>query len=165
MCYPNKAFINAWSLVTTLNRRASLSLATLATHPDPIHPKVNTERFTLERNTAISFDPLINDYDANGESVSLQNFDSTSTQGGQITQAGNELTYTPVPNFEGLDSFNYTISDGTLTNETSVFIDVVSTTQPALYLPFEENSGTTVYDASGHGHTGKLVNFDISNIR
>lgn len=57
--------------------------------------------------------PLINDTDADDDTLSLQTFDSASTQGGTVTSNGDgTLTYTPPDNFAGLDTFSYRVTDG-----------------------------------------------------
>ncbi|MGF1455390.1 MAG: Ig-like domain-containing protein [Alphaproteobacteria bacterium] len=57
---------------------------------------------------------LTNDTDANGDPLSLVGFDTVTANGGVITTtpSGTALRYTPAANFNGTDSFTYTVSDG-----------------------------------------------------
>lgn len=72
--------------------------------------------------------PLVNDTDPDGDTLSLQSFDSASTQGGTITNNGNgTLSYNPPAGFAGLDTFAYTVTDGTDTDTGTVSISVNAT--------------------------------------
>lgn len=62
---------------------------------------------------SIDDDLLGNASDVDGDTPTLDTFDTTSTEGGTITDNGNgTLTYSPPPTFSGTDSFTYTIIDG-----------------------------------------------------
>jgi hypothetical protein len=55
---------------------------------------------------------LANDYDVDGDAVSLSYFDSSSYSGGAISDNGDgTATYTPPTDYTGIDSFGYTITD------------------------------------------------------
>ena len=60
----------------------------------------------------VTFDLLVNDTDADGDSLTLATFSPTSFNGGTVTLDEGILTYTPAPGFDGLDGFAYTVSDG-----------------------------------------------------
>ncbi len=69
--------------------------------------------------------PLVNDTDADGDALSLQSFDSSSSQGGTVTSNGNgTLTYNPPAGFAGLDTFDYTVTDGSGSSIGTVSISV-----------------------------------------
>ena len=55
---------------------------------------------------------LANDSDADGDTLTVASVSTTSTNGGSVTLAGGNATYTPQPAFTGIDRFSYTISDG-----------------------------------------------------
>ena len=60
---------------------------------------------------AIQVDSVATDPD--GDGLIYATFDATSAQGGTIVKTTTtELTYTPAANFNGQDSFKYSVSDG-----------------------------------------------------
>ena len=66
---------------------------------------------TTDEDTAVLVDVLANDTDPNvGDVLSV----TAVTQGtnGAVTNNGTDVTYTPNPDFNGADSFTYTVSDG-----------------------------------------------------
>ena len=72
--------------------------------------------------------PLVNDSDADGDILSLQSFESTSTGGGAITDNGDgTLNYSPSAGFVGLDTFGYTVTDGGISSSGTVSISVNAT--------------------------------------
>lgn len=58
----------------------------------------------------ISFDPLDNDRDANGDPLHIESFSQPAH--GQVVRVGERLVYTPDPGFSGRDGFSYTVTDG-----------------------------------------------------
>jgi hypothetical protein len=56
---------------------------------------------------------LANDWDSDaGDFLTVTNASTTSSAGGSVILAAGNLTYTPPNNFTGLDTFNYTLTDG-----------------------------------------------------
>ncbi len=71
---------------------------------------------------------LTNDTDIDGDSLSISGTYSTSVSGGTVVDNGNgTFNYTPALNFNGSDSFNYTVTDGSLTDVGTVTITVSNT--------------------------------------
>jgi hypothetical protein len=58
------------------------------------------------------FDMTSNDTDADGDTLALGTFAAASFNGGTVTLNEGIITYTPAPNFSGLDGFTYTVTDG-----------------------------------------------------
>lgn len=74
-------------------------------------PVANTDSVSTTENTAVIIDVLNNDADLDGDTLSV----SAVTQGayGVVTiNSGANVTYAPTTNFNGSDSFSYTITDG-----------------------------------------------------
>ncbi len=71
---------------------------------------------------------LSNDTDIDGGTLSVSAADTTSANGGTVVNNNNgTFTYTPAANFGGSDTFNYTVSDGLLTDVGTVTITVSNT--------------------------------------
>lgn len=84
-------------------------------------------------NTPVSIPVLANDFDSDfGDILNIQSFDLITAKGGTIIlqDQGNfdpsddRLLYTPPTNFIGVDTFNYTISDGQTISSASVEVFV-----------------------------------------
>lgn len=79
-------------------------------------PVVVDDNLVTNENTPLIIDPVFdmiaNDTDADGDPRTLGTFAATSFNGGTVTLNGGVLTYTPAPNFSGLDGFTYTVTDG-----------------------------------------------------
>ena len=73
-------------------------------------PVANNDSATTNEETPVTVNVLSNDIDVEGDSLVV----SAVTQGtnGTVTFAGGSVTYTPTANFNGSDSFTYTVSDG-----------------------------------------------------
>ena len=72
---------------------------------------------------------LVNDTDIDGDVLSITSVDSQATDGnnnvvGLVSLTGSDITFTPNLNYSGLAFFNYTISDGSLTDSGMVSIKV-----------------------------------------
>ncbi len=81
----------------------------------------NDTASTLE-DTPVTIPVLNNDSDVDGDLFTV----TSITQGtnGIITTNGTTVTYTPKLDFNGTDSFTYTISDGILTDNATVYVTV-----------------------------------------
>ena len=106
-------------------------------------------------------DVLANDTDPNqGDTLSVQSF-TQPDNGAVIDNGDGTFTYTPDLNFNGVDTFDYTVSDGnggTDVGTVSVTVGRVSANVLLRY-DFTNGSGTTVVDQSGNGNTGTLTGF------
>jgi hypothetical protein len=74
----------------------------------------------------ITIDVLANDWHSTGAAMTIQSFSATSTRGGTITRSvgtgpggRDRLIYAPPSGVNALDSFTYTLSDGSATTSTA----------------------------------------------
>ncbi len=66
-----------------------------------------------------------NDSDVDGDALEISAYDATSVNGGSVSMnIDGSFTYTPAANFNGLDSFDYSITDGNISASATVEITV-----------------------------------------
>ncbi|MFP4313917.1 MAG: Ig-like domain-containing protein [Alphaproteobacteria bacterium] len=89
-------------------------------------PVAQDDVFSGDEDTQISGNVLDNDSDNDGGTLSVVAGTFTTVQGGTVALLANgDFTYTPVTDFFGQDSFNYTLKDGQGGSDTaSVTLDV-----------------------------------------
>jgi VCBS repeat-containing protein len=97
---------------TISDGNGGISTATITITVENGIPVANNDTETTPTNTPVTINALDNDTDSDGHPLSIDRFDSTSTNGGTITLDGDNLIYTPADGFTGSDTFTYTISDG-----------------------------------------------------
>ncbi len=96
--------------------------------PPPTPPTVGADAFTMDPGTTLAFteaDLLANDDDINRDPLSVVSF--TAPQNGTISDDGiGNYVYTPDAGFEGTETFQYVVSDGTysVTGDISVLVDL-----------------------------------------
>jgi hypothetical protein len=90
--------------------------ATVTVNPAIIpHPVANNDGATTNEDTSVSIPVLSNDTPDNsqtGTSVLSVASVTPSVNGGTVTISGTSVIYTPKANFNGSDSFSYTLADG-----------------------------------------------------
>lgn len=94
-------------------------------------PVAQGDLATGDEDTAISIDVLANDTDADGDSLSVVSV-TQPAHGTAVIAGGARVIYTPASNFAGLDSFEYSISDG---NGATAFAVVTVRVNPVNDLP------------------------------
>ena len=93
-----------------------------------IPPTALDDGAAMVRNQVLSIPDaqlLANDSDPDNDPLIILSVSATSTNGGTVVLYGNDVLYTPVNGFSGLDSFSYTISDeqgGTASANVIVFV-------------------------------------------
>lgn len=112
--------------------RTSVVTSGAASHPDAVddYPSVDEDN-------VLSFDPRANDSDPEGDPLSINA--ATSGAHGSVTFTVTSVSYTPTADFNGSDSFSYTISDGNGGTDTAL-INV--TVLPTNDLPVAVNDAT-----------------------
>ncbi|PID50241.1 MAG: hypothetical protein CR991_02460 [Proteobacteria bacterium] len=75
-------------------------------------PQAGADPASTMQNTAVTIKVLDNDIDADGDSLSISQYQKTSKFGGSILISGSTLIYTPAADFVGTDTFTYIVKDG-----------------------------------------------------
>lgn len=104
-------------------------------------PVAGADALDTVEETPVTFFPLVNDRDPNGEKIELFSADAISAKGGSIGRnPDGSLTYTPAKDFFGSDHFSYTIIDASLNGGVgTVAIDVRNVNDAPV-------AGSPVYD-------------------
>ena len=76
----------------------------------PMAPKAFKNYITVYPGESQTISPVSDDYDANGETISLKSVDSQPSMG-TVTKSGDNITYQANPDAEGVESFHYTALD------------------------------------------------------
>ncbi len=104
-------------------------------------PEADDDNVQTAEDQAITIDPLANDLDVDGDVLTITAV-SQASNGTVVINADGTLTYTPNANFNGTDSFSYTVEDGQGGSDTAtVVLSVSSTNDPADAV--DDNIGTS----------------------
>jgi len=127
-------------------------------YPDPLHPYAHVDIASTSVNLSTDIPVLANDWDANGDSISIRSFSSTTATGGTvIKKSANTLRYTPPTNYVGKDMIYYEVEDSTgLYNRELVHIEVINHGLAVQY-DFEGTTPGIAHDSSGNDLTGRYV--------
>ncbi len=113
---------------------------TVAEVNDP--PFARDDQADTDEDTPISIDVLRNDGDPDGDPLSIEAV--TQPDHGTVVNNGSDVTYTPDPDFHGVDTFTYAACDG---NGCTTFATVTVTVFPVNDPPIaQDDSGTTDED-------------------
>ena len=94
---------------------------TITSINDPVIAADDTATVNEDDTAGITTNVLSNDTDADNDPLTVTSIDITTLAGGTVTDLGNGLiNYTPDPNFNGTDTFSYTVSDGNGSTDTSI---------------------------------------------
>ncbi|MDF1722629.1 MAG: calcium-binding protein [Minwuia sp.] len=77
---------------------------------DNADPTANDDQAILAEDTSILIDVLANDVDPDGDALVISAVSGAAN--GVVEIAGNQVRYTPDANFNGSDSFTYSVADG-----------------------------------------------------
>jgi len=115
---------------------------------EDIQPKILafSDSISLEEDSSLSFSPLLNDSLTTGSSFVIT---TSSPSNGSVVISGDTLTYTPSANFNGQDSFDYTVTQGSISASSSVSVTVAAVNDAptlgiASTINFVENSIDTI---------------------
>jgi uncharacterized repeat protein (TIGR01451 family) len=112
-------------------------------------PLAMNDAYTFIGNTPIDINAanglLANDFDLDGDALSILSFDSTSAQGGQVNlSADGSFQYNPPLGFTGDDTFTYTIQD--THGEQDQARVTLTAAQLVWYIDNSANTGNGSYD-------------------
>lgn len=82
-----------------------------------------SDSVSLQEDSSVSFSPLLNDSLTTGSSFVIT---TSSPSNGSVAISGDTLTYTPSANFNGQDSFDYTVTQGSISATSSVSVTVAA---------------------------------------
>ena len=102
---------------------SSIAVAGISVTPVNDAPLANNDTASTDEENSITISVLTNDSDVEGDSLSLTGVASPGH--GTATTSGNQVVYTPEKDFNGSDSFGYTIKDSAGAGATAtVFVTV-----------------------------------------
>jgi PKD repeat protein len=81
------------------------------------------DSISLEEDTNISFSPLLNDALTTGTAFVIS---TTTPSNGSVSVNGETITYTPSANYNGLDTFDYTVTQGSISASSTVSVTVAA---------------------------------------
>ena len=95
-------------------------------------PVAVDDTLTVAEDAALSStDVIANDTDADGDTLSLTAATTSGTGTVAVNADGLSVDYTPAANFNGTEVITYTVSDGTLTDETGTLTITVTAVNDA----------------------------------
>jgi hypothetical protein len=93
-------------------------------------PVAVDDTVVVDEDAAVTFDVRSNDSDADGDALTVELLGSVA-HGTLVVNADGTLTYTPVANFSGEDTFTYRLSDGQAQSGTATVIITVEAVNDA----------------------------------
>jgi len=132
-------------------------------YTSPLPPYAMEDVATLTVNTSINIDVLENDYDGNGDVITVSYVDKQTKNGGKVRIVDGKVNYTPAPNWQGQDEFAYHVTDATgITNRHGYVKVAVHNNGLATHITFDEKNGTAAHDSGpfkAHGEIDGKMNF------
>ena len=130
------------------------------TYGAPVAPYAMEDGANTQENQSVDIDLLENDYDGNGDAISLAYVDSTTAKNGSVQIIlGGVVRYTPPEYWLGQDEFVYHVADSTgLTNRTGYVKVYVRNNDIATHILFDETEGETAKDVGPYQAHGVLTN-------
>jgi len=120
-------------------------------------PVANDDSATTNEDTAVVVPVRSNDSDPDSDPLTVVSA-TDPPHGTTAVNAGATVTYTPDPNYNGSDSFNYTISDGALTASATVNVTVNAVNDaPTVSVVVVNGTSACVSDTAPSGRVALLV--------
>lgn len=115
------------------------------------NPIAATDYATLEVDAKATIDVLANDTDADGDTLTITSFDQTSVKGGTVSLVDGKLSYVPPAGYNGVDTFNYTISDGNGGTAVGAVALTIGTATEVPLKPDDDSYEVTTADLDSNG--------------
>jgi VCBS repeat-containing protein len=112
-----------------IGNTSGLATVTVTVNPVNDPPVAVDDGATTNEDTAVVIDLLANDSDVDGDSLNVTVIGAASN-GTVVDNGDGTVTYTPDPDYNGPDSFTYTVSDGTVTDTATVNVTVDPVNDP-----------------------------------
>ncbi|MBV7334668.1 tandem-95 repeat protein [Chloroflexi bacterium TSY] len=112
----------------TISDRLNQATASVSIIVTPVNkpPDARDDSATTNQGQGISIAPLVNDSDADGDTLRLEVVNNPAN--GSVEMSGEIITYKPNPGFSGVDSFSYVISDSSITSTATINVTVIPAT-------------------------------------
>ena len=103
-------------------------------------PVATDDADSIGEDGSSSVDVLANDSDVDGDTLSVQSV-TQGVNGSVVDNGDGTVTYTPDPDWSGVDSYEYTVTDGALTDTATVTVTVAAVNDPPVAV--DDNTGTS----------------------
>lgn len=120
----------------------------LEAEPQPSAPEAIDDSAQATVSTAVDIAVLQNDHDIDNLPAPLSIVSLTAPGNGTAEINGTSIRYTARAGYYGDDSFTYTVTDGASTSTATVRVTIHAANDD-LWLPLDETSGTTAFEAGG----------------
>ncbi len=129
-----------YSQVLTASQIAALAASSSGTNTPP---DALDDAIVVDEDGSVNFDPLANDSDLDGDPLSVSGIASGPANGTAVVEADGTVSYTPDADFNGVDSFEVTVSDGkdSVTSVVNVTVNPVNDDPDAI-----DDAASTVID-------------------
>jgi len=91
-------------------------------------PVANNDSASTDYETAVTINVLSNDSDPDGDTLKVTSV--SGVNGSAVINANGSITFTPANGFSGTETFSYTVSDGSVSDNATVSVSVAAASEP-----------------------------------
>ncbi|MBI2665820.1 tandem-95 repeat protein, partial [Candidatus Woesearchaeota archaeon] len=135
--YTSFTFVMSDNILGSESDLATMTINVISVNDAPV---AIDDAVVTNEDTAVTVDVLANDVDVDGDSLSVTAVTQGTVAGATVTFTASGVTYTPALNFNGVDSFTYTITDGTETSTATVSVTVGSVNDAPIFDPLSNQT-------------------------